>query len=228
MRHVRVAVLASGGGTNFQALVDRFNKPGESPVRVELLVASRAGIGAVARAAAAGIHAAVLDPRVVGSERMEGELLRELEAHRIDLVVLAGYLRLVPPGVVARFGGRIINIHPALLPAFGGPGMYGQRVHQAVLEAGVRVSGVTVHEVHEEFDSGTILAQWPVPVLPGDTPETLATRVLAVEHRVLPAVVELLAGAIPAAADPDAHFILQPGVIPAEGDIVVLARPPVR
>src|SRR5207244_6040575 len=111
-----------------------------------------------------------------------------------NLVFLAGYLKRVPSAAVARFALRMINIHPALLPAFGGPGMYGRRVHERVLASGAAISGATVHYVDEEYDHGPIIAQWPVPVRPGDTPETLAARVLEVEHRLLPLVVTALAG----------------------------------
>ncbi|MGH7672459.1 MAG: formyltransferase family protein, partial [Gemmatimonadales bacterium] len=110
-----------------------------------------------------------------------------------DLVVLAGYLKLVPAAVVVRFRWRMINIHPALLPAFGGPGMYGRRVHEAVLASGATVSGATVHYVDEQYDRGPIIAQARVPVRPDDTPETLAARVLEAEHRLLPMVVLELA-----------------------------------
>ena len=116
-------------------------------------------------------------------------LTRVLREHGVELVVLAGYLKLVPADVVAAFPDRMINIHPALLPAFGGHGMYGPRVHQAVLASGATLSGATVHLVNAEYDRGPILAQWPVPVRPGDTAESLAARVLEVEHRLLPAVV---------------------------------------
>jgi len=119
------------------------------------------------------------------------ELLAALgDAH---LVVLAGYLKLVPGAVVSRFRGRMINIHPALLPEFGGPGMYGPRVHEAVLASGARESGATVHFVDEQFDRGAIIAQERVPVMKGDTPETLAARVLEAEHRLLPRIVLELA-----------------------------------
>jgi folate-dependent phosphoribosylglycinamide formyltransferase PurN len=121
--------------------------------------------------------------------------LTRLERHRIDLLVLAGYLKLVPAPVVARYRQRIVNVHPALLPAFGGLGMYGRHVHAAVLGSGARESGATVHLVDEVYDRGAILAQGRVPVLPNDTPERLAARVLEVEHRLLPAVVLAAAAA---------------------------------
>jgi len=190
---LRVAVLASGSGSNLQALLDRFNARRGAPARVELVVASRAGAGALERAARAEVVSEVLDVRELGVEALAERLLGMLEAHRIELVVLAGYLQLVPEVVVRRFAGRILNIHPALLPAFGGHGMYGMRVHRAVLASGATISGATVHWVDEAYDTGRILAQWPVPVLPGDTPEMLAARVLRVEHLLLPAVVEQIA-----------------------------------
>jgi phosphoribosylglycinamide formyltransferase 1 len=190
----RVAVLASGGGTNLQALIDHFN-PAPAPLaRVELVVASRAGIGALARAERSEIASVILDARSDPAGLGE-RMLEELERHRIDLVVLAGWLQLVPPEVVARYHGRMLNIHPALLPSFGGKGMYGMRVHRAVIESGVRVTGATVHRVSDRYDEGRIVAQWPVPVLDGDTPERLAERVLAIEHRILPLAVEAVARA---------------------------------
>lgn len=188
---VRIAVLASGGGSNLQALIDRFHDDPDAPARVALLIASRPGIGALQRAEHASIPSIVLDTRP-GSDH-EGWLMDALDAHRIDLVILAGYLRQVPDEVVERYRNRILNIHPALLPGFGGQGMYGARVHRAVLAAGVKISGATVHLVDERYDEGEIVAQWPVPVLPGDTVESLAARVLRVEHLLLPAVVEALA-----------------------------------
>jgi phosphoribosylglycinamide formyltransferase-1 len=208
--HARIAVLASGGGTNLQALIDRFNAGGSGAARVELVVGSRAGIGALERAERAEIPALALDSRSMGAETFRDALAEALETHRIDLVVLAGWLQLVPAEVVARYHGRMVNVHPALLPAFGGRGMYGMRVHQAVIASGARVSGATVHLVDERYDEGSIVAQWPVPVLPGDTPETLAARVLAVEHRILPLAVEALAsgGAIPVVDDAPVAFDL--------------------
>ncbi len=177
---VRVAVLVSGGGTNLQALLDALH---DSPIaRVARVISNRPDAGALERARRAGVATAVLrdanDP---------AELQSALAG--AQLVVLAGYLKLVHSSVVARFRGRMINIHPALLPAFGGPGMYGHRVHEAVLASGAKESGATVHFVDEAFDRGAIIAQEKVPVQKGDTAETLAARVLEAEHRLLPKVV---------------------------------------
>lgn len=188
----RVAVLASGSGTNLQALLDRFHGDGaerEPPARVVLVVGSREGIGALERAEAAGVPARVLDEPDPDGETLAGFL----SAASIDLVVLAGYLRLVPAPVVRAYRGRMLNVHPALLPSFGGEGMYGAAVHRAVLERGARVTGATVHFVDEAYDRGPIAAQWPVPVLEDDDPERLAARVLETEHRLLPEVVAALA-----------------------------------
>ena len=182
---MRVVVFASGGGSNFQAMIDRF---GEGADGVELvgLVASRPDAGAVGRAETAGIQVHVADGDA-------GPLIDALDDLAPDLIVLAGYMRLIPEDVVRRWWGRIINIHPALLPAFGGKGMYGARVHRAVVESGARVTGATVHFVDEAYDRGPIIAQWPVPVLQGDGPEEIAARVLRVEHRLLPRVVGAIA-----------------------------------
>lgn len=178
----RVAVCASGGGSNLQALLDRLQ--GEAPARVVLVLSNRGEAGALDRARTAGVPAEVLaDPQDAS------EWHTRLGRRDVDLVVLAGYLKLVPPGLVQKYRGRIVNIHPALLPSFGGPGMYGRRVHEAVLQAGARESGPTVHLVDEVYDRGEILAQRRVAVLPGDTADALAARVLAEEHRLLPEVV---------------------------------------
>jgi formyltetrahydrofolate-dependent phosphoribosylglycinamide formyltransferase len=181
---LRVAVLASGGGSNLQALLDAARDP-EAGFRVVLVISNRPQAGALARAERAGVPTAT-----IGADgRDAAGLVALLREARAGLVVLAGYLKLVPPDVTAVFAGRMLNIHPAPLPAFGGPGMYGRRVHEAVLASGVSVSGPTVHLVDERYDHGRILAHWPVPVEPGDDPDTLATRVLEAEHRLLPAVV---------------------------------------
>ncbi|HLZ46596.1 MAG TPA: phosphoribosylglycinamide formyltransferase [Gemmatimonadales bacterium] len=181
---VRVAVLVSGGGTNLQALLDTLQHSPDA--RVARVISNRPGAGALERARRAGVPATVLRDPANGAELLDA-------LGDAQLVVLAGYLKLVPRAVVSHFRGRMINIHPALLPDFGGPGMYGHHVHAAVLASGARESGVTVHFVDEEFDRGPIIAQEKVPVQPDDTPETLAARVLEAEHRVLPRVVLELA-----------------------------------
>jgi phosphoribosylglycinamide formyltransferase 1 len=189
--NARIAVLASGGGTNLQALLDYFRSRGAARAGdVVLVAADRPEAGALERARTAGIPGAVLKSKRAPSG---GDLMDLLRAHRTDFVVLAGYLRLLPREIIAEFPSRIVNVHPALLPAFGGPGMYGDRVHRAVLMSGARVSGATVHYVDEEYDSGTILAQWPVPVLADDTVQTLAGRVLKVEHVLYPRVIDAVA-----------------------------------
>ena len=181
---VRVAVLVSGGGTNLQTLLDQLRN--SRVARVVRVISNRPDAAALQRARRADIPTTVLRD---ASDAQE--LLAALgDAH---LVVLAGYLKLVPGAVVSRFGGRMINIHPALLPDFGGPGMYGHRVHEAVLASGAKESGATVHFVDEAFDRGAIIAQERVPVMKGDTPETLAARVLEAEHALLPRVVLELA-----------------------------------
>jgi len=178
----RIAVCASGGGSNLQALLDRLGP--DAPAAVVLVLSDRADAGALDRARAAGVAA-----EVMSHPSDAAEWLDRLGAREIDLVVLAGYLKLVPAPVVAAYAGRMINIHPALLPKFGGRGMYGRRVHEAVLASGDAESGATVHLVDEEFDHGTVLAQARVSVEPDDTPDSLARRILDQEHRLLPAVV---------------------------------------
>ena len=190
---LRLAVFASGGGSNLGALLDAI-RAGTVDAAVTVVVTDRGGIGAIDRAIAAGIDVRTVAPSAYPSEReLADALLSVLRAARAEAVVLAGYLRRIPAAVVSAYDGRIVNVHPALLPAFGGAGMYGRHVHAAVLASGARESGCTVHLVDAEYDRGPILAQVRVPVMDGDTPETLAARVLAEEHRLLPAVVATLA-----------------------------------
>ena len=185
----RLAVLASGRGSNLQAIIEHFDSIARERVAKVVLVASnRADSPALLRAATASIDIAAFNPNDDGSE-----LLALLQKFRIDLVALAGYLKLIPPKVISEYAGRIINIHPALLPAFGGEGMYGARVHEAVIASGAAETGVTVHLVDDDYDRGPILAQWRVRVDKSDTAESLAARVLNVEHVVYPRVVEMVA-----------------------------------
>lgn len=185
---MRVAVAVSGRGSNLEALLDRL--AGSADAQVVLVLSDNAAAPALARAARRGI-----DARALGNHHDAAEWLTAIDGARADLLVLAGYLKLVPAGVIERLRGRIINVHPALLPAFGGKGMYGMRVHEAVIQSGASESGPTVHLVDEEYDRGAILAQRRVPVMPDDTPATLAARVLAAEHQLLPDVVLAAAAA---------------------------------
>ncbi len=182
---VRVAVLASGGGTNLQALLDGLNGAKNKAARVSRVISNRSDAGALDRGRQAGVPTYALSDPTNADEYLEA-------IGDAQLVVLAGYLKLVPGAVVSRFDWRMINIHPALLPEFGGPGMYGIKVHQAVLAAGKKESGASVHYVTEEYDRGEVIARARVPVLPGDTAETLAARVLTAEHRLLPHVVTVM------------------------------------
>ena len=194
MAVLKVAVMASGSGTDFQSLLDRFHEVESSPVEIVLLVTDRDGIGALERALNAGIETSVIRPGdFAGTEGFGLSMIDAFRRSSADLIVLAGYLKLLPENLVREYSNRIINIHPALLPSFGGQGMYGIRVHRAVLESGAKLSGPTVHFVNEEYDRGAIIAQRAVPVLADDTPETLASRVLEEEHRLLPDVVQWIA-----------------------------------
>ena len=185
-----VAVLASGGGSNLQAILDHLASLGpKAAAKVVLVASDRPQSGALAKARAAGVEAVVLQDRIPDST----EILDLLTKRRIDLVALAGYLKLIPKNVVDRFGDRMINVHPALLPLHGGPGMYGIRVHQAVINTKAKVSGPTVHLVTHEYDTGPTLAQWEVGVLPEDDAPTLAARVLVAEHALYPRVLNALA-----------------------------------
>lgn len=190
MLTARIAVLASGGGTNLQALIDSQGGVLTSG-SISLVIADRAGLQAEARAQAAGIASAVIPRR---EEGFEGRVLDALEKHRIDFLILAGFLGILSKDFIERFPGPIINIHPSLIPAFCGKGFYGLRVHQAALDYGVKVTGATVHYVNEVPDGGQILLQKAVEVRPGDTAERLQSRVLReAEWKLLPQAAELAA-----------------------------------
>ena len=189
MLTARIAVLASGGGTNLQALVDSQGGVLTSG-SISLVIADRAGLQAEARAQAAGIASAVIPRR---EEGFEGRVLDALEKHRIDFLILAGFLGILSRDFIERFPGPIINIHPSLIPAFCGKGFYGLRVHQAALDYGVKVTGATVHYVNEVPDGGQILLQKAVEVRPGDTAERLQSRVLReAEWKLLPQAAEIV------------------------------------
>lgn len=174
---VNISVLVSGGGTNLQALIDKIQRGELSHVRIVQVISSREGVFALQRAQNAGIKTKVITDT--------DALLKELAAEKTDLVVLAGYMKVLEPAVIDKYPHRIINIHPSLIPKYCGKGFYGKKVHQAVIEGGEQVSGATVHFVDEGVDTGEIILQRQVPVEPGDTAETLAARVLETEHVIL-------------------------------------------
>lgn len=180
----KIAIFASGSGTNAENII-RYFAAGDL-ARVELVLCNRPGAGVLARAASLGVECTVFDRDTFYNSDRIVELLRE---RGIDYVVLAGFLWLVPSSLIAAFPGRIVNIHPALLPKYGGKGMYGDRVHRAVVEAGETESGITIHLVNEHYDSGAVLAQFRVPVLPDDTPDQVAAKVHALEYEHFPAVI---------------------------------------
>ncbi len=188
-----IAVLISGRGSNLISLHQSIVR-GETRGRIACVVSSHPRAKGLVYAREQNIATIALPPEVMASEeRFSDALLSCFETYRIKLVVLAGFLKKIPPAVVNAYHNRILNIHPALLPAFGGKGMYGHYVHEAVLAYGCKVSGATVHVVTNEYDAGPPVLQQCVPVLDDDTPETLAQRVLQVEHQLLPRAVDLFA-----------------------------------
>jgi phosphoribosylglycinamide formyltransferase-1 len=187
----RIGVLISGGGTNLQALIDGVEN-GYIPASIDVVISNKADAYGLQRAKAHGISTAVISRKEFKDEKeFNRALLNELEKYKVDLVVLAGYLNILSPEVVDRYKNRIINIHPSLIPAFCGKGYYGERVHKAVLDYGVKVTGATVHFVDYGTDTGPIILQHPVMVQPDDDVSTLAKRVLEVEHKLLPEAVKL-------------------------------------
>ena len=182
MSRTRVAVLASGRGSNMAALLDAAAHPA-FPAAISLVVSNQPGAGALDRARAGAVPAIAVDHRAFSRDREAHEraIDRVLRDHRIELVCLAGYMRLLTPWFVGQWAGRMLNIHPSLLPAF--PGLH---THERALATGCRLHGCTVHVVTAVMDEGPILAQAAVPVLPGDTPDSLAARVLVQEHRLYP------------------------------------------
>jgi phosphoribosylglycinamide formyltransferase-1 len=189
MTRKRVAILISGRGSNMAALIEAAKAP-DYPAEISLVVSNRPDAAGLARAKAEGIATAVVDHKPYGKDReaFDRALQGVIEAHRIELVCLAGFMRLLSPWLVERWQGRMLNIHPALLPAFKG-----LDTHRRALAAGAQVHGATVHLVASKVDSGPVVLQEAVPVVAGDTEETLAARVLEAEHRIYPQALRLLA-----------------------------------
>jgi phosphoribosylglycinamide formyltransferase-1 len=184
MKKLRLAVFASHEGTNMQSIIDA-SQSGELAAEVVCVISNNSNSGAITRATKAGIKSYHISSQTHPDEsEFVQAVLNVLESHNVDLIILAGYMKIIPKEIIRKFQNKILNIHPALLPKFGGKGMYGMNVHKAVIESKEKVSGVTVHLVDEFYDHGRILYQVEVPVLPFDTFETLQQRVLKVEHQV--------------------------------------------
>lgn len=191
---MKIAVLVSGGGTNLQAILES-ERRGENPNgKVTLVVASKPGVYALERAASFGVPTAVVSRKdYATSEEFDAALLNVLQKNGIELVVLAGFLSVLGPSVIAAYPNRILNVHPSLIPSFCGPGFYGLRVHEAALARGVKVTGATVHFVNEVCDGGPILLQKAVEIQPGDTPEVLQKRVMVeAEWKLLPKAIAMV------------------------------------
>lgn len=185
----KIAVLASGGGTDFQSIIDTVESK-ELNVKIEMLIASKDGIYALERAKKHGIETHVVSRKEFGAQ--SSDKILELVKGRVDLIVLAGFLSILDGDILKEFENKIINIHPSLIPSFCGPGMYGLKVHEAVVNSGVKYSGCTVHFVNGDVDGGAILLQDVVPVYFEDDAETLQKRILEREHILLPKAVKLI------------------------------------
>jgi phosphoribosylglycinamide formyltransferase-1 len=193
MKKLNLIALASGGGTNLQAIIDSI-EAGKLNAQIKAVISNNSKAFALERARNHHIPAIHLSHKQFAtSEEFDQKLLSILQEKETDMIVLAGYMKMISPTIIRQYKNRIINIHPALLPSFGGKGMYGIHVHEAVLKAGVKVTGVTVHLVDEIYDHGAIVLQKTAPVLDEDTPESLAERVLKVEHQIYSEALQLFA-----------------------------------
>jgi len=196
---LRIAALGSGRGSNFKAILSAIQEKKIPAARICLVISNNSSAGILETARASSLPAIHLSQKQHPSEELFVEaLLTLLRKHDINLIILAGYMKRIHPRVVKAYRNRILNIHPALLPKFGGKGMYGRHVHEAVIQAGEEFSGATVHIVDEVYDHGPVVLQKRVPVAPEDTPETLAAKVLKIEHELYPEALRLIAeGRIP-------------------------------
>ncbi len=192
---LRIGVLVSGGGTNLQAIFDAIENGRITNAEVAVVISNNAGAYALERAKNHGVEAVCLSPKQFETRDAFNEaLLEKIDSYGLDLIVLAGYLVTIPPAMIAKYRGRIINIHPSLIPSFCGVGYYGLKVHEAALARGVKITGATVHFVDEGMDSGPIILQKAVEVLPGDTPKVLQQRVMEqAEWVILPQAIDMIA-----------------------------------
>jgi phosphoribosylglycinamide formyltransferase 1 len=190
---MNIAVFASGRGSNFQSILNAIDA-GLLSARVTVLITNKPDAGALEIARVRGIATSHLSQKLFPSEEpLADAMLNVLSKQRTEFIALAGYLKKIPLQVVRRYRNRIVNIHPALLPSFGGAGMYGHYVHEAVIASGAKVSGASVHLVDEEYDRGPIVMQETVKIAPDDTPDSLAAKVLKVEHKIFPLVLKAFA-----------------------------------
>ncbi len=188
-----IAILASGSGSNLQAVIDAIKNNKLKNTEISIVISNKSNAYALERAKKEGIHSIFINPNDFKTNtEFDKKIIDVLSSHCIDLIILAGYTKILSSELINTFHNKIINIHPALLPNFGGKGMYGQNVHKAVLESNIKETGCTVHYVTEEIDAGPIIAQRKVPVLSNDTIETLSNRVLQEEHKILPEAIELI------------------------------------
>lgn len=203
---LQIAVFGSGRGSNFGAILDALERGRITEARISLVLSNNSQAGILELARAHGIAAVHLSRKQFADEpAYVRAVLDLLRTHEVNFIALAGYMKQVPPEVIAAYRNRIVNIHPALLPKFGGRGMYGMHVHNAVIAAGESVSGATVHFVDEEYDHGAIVLQKSIPVADNDTPDTLAARVLAVEHEIYPEAIRLFAEGKAQGVSPNAN-----------------------
>lgn len=196
-RHTRIAIFASGTGSNALKILETFQD--HPTIKVGLVVSNNPDAGVLKHAHAFHTPALVITRRLLNDEEFMTTILDD---QRIDVIVLAGFMLLIPSYLVKRYPNRIVNIHPALLPKFGGKGMYGMHVHRAVKEAGEAVSGISIHYVNEHYDEGQLIAQYEVGLDPGDSPESIARKVQVLEHKYYPVEIERVIQALPAKADP--------------------------
>ena len=192
-RGMNIAVFASGRGSNFQAILNAIDA-GFLPAKIVVLISNQSDAGAMKIACAHNIPTQHISQKMFSSEEaLADAMLEVLKEHHTEFIALSGYLKKIPVQVIRQYRNRIVNIHPALLPSFGGEGMYGHRVHEAVLGSGEKISGATVHLVDEEYDRGPIVLQKSVDIVPNDTPDSLAAKVLKIEHEIFPLVLKAFA-----------------------------------
>ena len=191
---LNIAVFASGKGSNFRAIQSAILSGSIPKAKIDLVISNNSDAGALAAAHEYGIPAMHLSRKQYSSDdEFNAAMMRALEEHGVNFIVLAGYMKKIDSSIIQRFRNRILNIHPALLPAFGGSGMYGMRVHEAVIAQKAYITGATVHLVDEEYDHGAIVLQRTIAVMPDDTPETLAAKVQSIEHELYPEAIRLFA-----------------------------------